>query len=216
MRKVLFAIAIFATLYVTQYASAERDWEYWSQESFFFPVNKRLSFLMLPEWRFKEDMHNVYLFKLENGLAFKINEFLEVAPYYVYQEKKSGAIWDRADLVYFDTSLKLELKNLWGIKLSNRVRYQYDFDKDKTTFRNAAKVSRSFNVGKLKISPYFSEEPFYDAKLERITEHRTAAGFSFELTKNVSFGLGYMLNSKKGTSKWTYANVLVSNLGIKF
>lgn len=197
-------------------AFAERDWEYWSQESFAIPINKKVNLMILPEWRFKKDMSDQYLFKLETGPTFKINQYLDITPYYVYQEKRTVGLWDRSDIAYLDGMVKASLKNLFDIKISNRLRYQYDFDKAKTIWRDSIKISKGYKMGKIEMAPYFSEEPFYDAKLDKITEHRTAAGFTFNLSKDISIGVGYMLNSKNAKPKWTYANVLVSNLNIKF
>jgi hypothetical protein len=217
MKIIIFSSLMFlAILNFASLAFADRDWEYWSQETFSFPINEKITYLIIPEWRFKEDMRNAYLFKLETAPVFKVNDYLEVAPYYVYQEKKSAGVWDRSDLAYFDTTLKLALKQFWNIKLSNRLRYQYDFDKAKTTLRNSLRVSKPLKISKKEITPYFSEEPFYNAKLERITEHRAAAGLSYNLTKNTAVSLSYMLNSKKGASKWNYTNVLVSNINVRF
>jgi hypothetical protein len=198
------------------FAFAKRDWEYWTNETFTIPINKKITYLIIPEWRFKNDMHNEYNFKLETGPSFKINEYLEITPYYVYQEKKSLGKMDRSDLAYLDETVRIPLKKLFNLKLSNRFRYQYDFDKGKAILRNVFKLSKSFKVAKLEITPYICEEPFYDARLDRITEHRTISGLTFALTKNTSFGLGYMYNAKWGTKKWVYANVLLSNLNIKF
>ncbi len=213
---IILIFLISATLCISDSALADRDWEYWSQESLSIPIKKEVNFLISPEWKFKDDMQYHYSFKLETGPSFKINKYLDITPYYVYQEKKSGAIWDRSDLVYLDETIKFDLKDLFDIKFSNRFRYQYDFDKGKTTLRDSLKVSRGFKIAKFEISPYLSEEPFYDAKLNRITEHRTSGGIVFNITKNTSFSLGYMLNLKKGANKWAYSNVLVSNLSLKF
>ncbi|MCM8796552.1 MAG: DUF2490 domain-containing protein [Candidatus Omnitrophica bacterium] len=212
-----FAVAVFLALVaVLGSAYAERDWEYWSQEAYSVPLNNTVNYIVTTEWRFNQDMERDYLFKVETGPSFRINEYLELAPYYVYQEKQSRSGWDRSDLMYFDTTVNFRLKGLFNAKMSNRFRYQYDFDKVKTVLRNTLKLSKGFNIGKCQLTPYLSEEPFYDCKVNTITEHRTTAGISCSFTKNLSFGLGYMLNSKKGASKWSYSNVLVSNLNIKF
>lgn len=217
IKKAVIGIIWISTFFsIVTSSFAERDWEYWSQASFSAPLNKTVTWLILPEWRSKEDMHNLYLFKLETGPSFKINKYLEITPYYVYQEKKSAAIWDRSDLCYLDETVKLTLENFFDLKVSNRFRYQYDFDKAKTTLRNSFKISKTVKFGKLELAPYFSEEPFYDAKLDRITEHRTSVGLTYNLSKNVSLAAAYMLNSKKGRSKWGYTNVLQTNLNIKF
>lgn len=217
MKKIVFLIVVLYLLFGALDSSfADRDWEHWTQGNISIPINKLVRFVVIPEWRFKNDMNNMYQFKLETGTSFKINEHIDITPYYVYQDKKVGNIWDRSDLMYMDGTLKLPLKSLFDIKLSNRLRYQYDFDKVKTTIRNLLKISKGFKVGKQEIAPYVSEEPFYDCKSNRVVEHRSTVGLSYSFSKDISVALGYMLNSKRGKSKWTYANVLVSNLNIKF
>ncbi len=203
-------------LYAAQPVFAERDWEYWSSGSVSVPVKENISFLVLPEWRFKNDFHDMFMFKLETGPSFKINTYLNIIPFYVYQEKRSGGIRDRSDLAYLDAALNIPLKNFFDMKFSNRLRYQYDFDKDKTTWRDSVKISKPVKIGGIEFLPYFSEEPFYDVKKERVTEHRTAAGISCGFSKNISAGAGYMVDTKKGNSKWSYTNVLLTNVSIKF
>ncbi|MGD0335563.1 MAG: DUF2490 domain-containing protein [Candidatus Omnitrophota bacterium] len=217
--KVRIRVAVLALLIFLgflQSAFASRDWEYWSYETYTVPITKTVDYVVVTEWRFKNDMDYNYLFKVETGPYFKINKYLDIAPYYAYQEKQSQNMWDRSDLAYFDTTGKITLENFFDIKISNRFRYEYNFDKAKTVLRNSLKLSRGFKIGKHEIAPYFNEEPFYDCKLNRITEHRTSSGITYSFTKNISFSIGYMLNSKKGSPKWTYANVLVSNLSIRF
>jgi len=219
MKKIIYiASGALASLLITVQCFAERDWEYWSQESVSVPLDKdkNINLLMLPEWRSKNDMRDNYLFKLETGPSFKLNKTLSVTPYYVYQEKKSGGNVDRSDLAYLDIAVKYPLENFFDAAFSSRFRYQYDFDKGKATFRDSIKLSRDIKLGNITVAPYISEEPFYDAKLQKVNEHRTASGIAYNVSKNVTIGLGYMLNSKKPGKKWTYANVLVSNINIKF
>jgi len=215
-RLTLFFFMVFACV---SFAFAGRDWEYWNQEQLTILATKRISFIFNSEWRFNKDMHDNYLFKQENGVSFKITDWFDFIPYYVYQRKKgTGANnwWDGSDIMYLDEVFKLTLDKLFNIKVNDRFRYQYDFDKAKTILRNSLRLSRDFPLTKkFTISPFISEEPFYDGKLDRITEHRSSSGLSLAFGKNISLDIGYMLNSKKA-KKWTYANVLVSNLKIKF
>jgi hypothetical protein len=217
MKKVYLPLVLASViLSLSNSALAERDWEYWSQGCLSIPLKEKVNILILPEWRFKNDMRHLYLFKLENGINFKINEYLDITPYYVYQEKKSSGNWDKSDLTYLDATVRLSFKNFFDLKFSNRFRYQYDFDKGKTTLRNSVKVSKTIKIGKVEIMSYVSEEPFYDSKLDMFTEHRTAVGVGYNLSKDISISTGYMLDSKKGSNKWNYTNVLLSNLNIRF
>lgn len=217
MKRIVFILLTALTVFVmTSLCFGERDWECWLQESISVPLDKGIDLLVLPEWRSKNDMRDNYLFKLETGPSFKVNKTFTVTPYYVYQEKKSGGNVNKSDLAYLDAAVKCQLKDFFDTVLSSRLRYQYDFDKGSVIWRDSIKLSKDVNVGNLTIVPYISEEPFYDAKLEKLNEHRTTSGITYSMSKNVTIGLGYMLNSKKPSKKWTYTNVLVSNINIKF
>jgi hypothetical protein len=200
-------------------AFAQRDWEYWNQEQATVPVTKRISLIFNSEWRFKADMHDMYQFKQENGISFKITNWFDFAPYYVFQRKKGNFDWDGSDLMYLDEVFKFTLKKIFHLKVNNRFRYQYDFDKRKTVLRNTLRLSRDFPLIKhLSVWPFISEEPFYDCKINRINEHRSTVGFGLTIYKNITASIGYMINSKKpgGKAKWSYVNALISNLSITF
>ena len=218
MKKITIILTILLILSIHHCVFA-RDWELWTQDLFSAPLTKRITYNVLPEWRFKNDMNYNYLFKVETGPSFKINDYFDVAVWYIYQEKQaSNRMWDRSNLSYFDFVAKVPLKKLFDIKVSNRIRHQYDYDKAKTTIRDSLRFSRDFNIFKIQISPYISEEPFYDVKINRINEHRSTAGLVFTFFKKYTLNLGYMLNSKKagGASKWGYSNVLLTNINAKF
>ena len=52
MKKSFFLITLgLIILGVTEYAFADRDWEYWSRYSFEAPITKTISYLIKPEWR---------------------------------------------------------------------------------------------------------------------------------------------------------------------
>ena len=78
MRKITF-IASFnlIILSITNFAYADRDWEYWSRYSFDVSITKQISYLVKPEWRIKDDMTDKYLFKLEQAIAFQINKYVD-------------------------------------------------------------------------------------------------------------------------------------------
>ncbi|MBI4706671.1 MAG: DUF2490 domain-containing protein [Candidatus Omnitrophica bacterium] len=217
MRRLFVCLTALSMIFIYRHACAARDWEYWNQETFTYEITDKVSFVVIPEWRFKNDMSYNYLFKLETGVSFKINKFWEITPYYVHQDKNTGALWDGSEISYLDNTFKFSFEKFSNIKLSNRLRFQYDYDKAKTIFRNSLRLYKGFKIlGTQEIGPFISEEPFYDCKLDRITEHRSTVGISYALNKNISFNIGYMLNSKKPADKWTYANVLVSNISFRF
>jgi len=217
MKKIIFLITLlFISLSIVGPAFAERDWEYWSRYSFEAPLSKQISYLIKPEWRFKKDMSYQYLFKLEQAIAFKLNNYLEVAPYYVWQESKAATGYDRSDLFYFDTTGKIPMKEIFDLKIIDRLRYQYNFDKALTVWRNSTRVTRAFKVGKFELSPFIEDETFFDAKQEKFYENWASAGILLALNKYANIGVSYLLDTKKKGNDWTYSNALVTSLTLKF
>jgi len=217
MKKTIFLITLgLIMLGMTEYAFAERDWEYWSRYSFEAPITKEISYLIKPEWRIKNDISYRYLFKLEQAINFKIGKYLELAPYYVWQEAKSGGNVDRSDLVYFDTTAKIPLEKLFNLKIIDRLRYQYNFDKALTVWRNSTRLIKSFKIKSFELLPFIEDEIFYDTKLDKLNENWASVGIFLNLNKYAIIGVSYLLDTKRKGDDWLYANVLVTSLSIKF
>jgi len=217
MKKTIFLISFgLIFLGVTGYAFAERDWEYWSRYSFEAPITKTISYLIKPEWRIKNDMSYRYLFKLEQAINFKIGKYFELAPYYVYQEAKSSGNVDRSDLVYLDGTAKVPLEKLFDLKIIDRLRYQYNFDKELTVWRNSTRLTKSFKIKGFELLPFIEDEIFYDTKLDKLNENWASAGISLVLNKYANMNIAYLLDTKKKGNDWVYANVLVTSFSLKF
>lgn len=217
MRRIAVMFFIVLTmLSITKLSYAERDWEYWSRYSAEVPITKKISYLIKPEWRIKDDMTDKYLFKLEQAVAFKIGKFLELTPYYVWQESKTKGNHDRADLVYFDVTGKMPLKGVFDSRVIERLRYQYNFDKELTVFRNSARFTKSFKIKNFEVSPFIEDEVFYDTKLGKLNENWTSAGISLALNKYANIGVSYLLDTKKKGDDWAYVNVLITSLIARF
>lgn len=142
-------------------------------------------------------MTDKYLFKLEQAIAFKMNKFLKIAPYYVWQESKTKGNYDRSDLVYLDVTGKIPLKELFDLKIVDRLRYQYNFDKELTIWRNSTRLTKAFKFGKFELSPFIEDEIFYDTKQDKLNENWASVGISLALNKYTNLGVLYLLDTKK-------------------
>ena len=217
MKKVFFILTFtLLMLGITGSAFAERDWEYWSRYSFEAPITKKISYLIKPEWRMKNDMSYRYLFKLEQAINFKIGKYFEFAPYYVYQETKSSGNVDRSDLVYLDGTAKVPLEKIFNLKIIDRLRYQYNFDKALTVWRNSTRLTKAFKIGKFELSPFIENETFYNTKQDQFNENWASAGISLVLNKYANISVAYLLDTKKKGDDWNYANVLVTSMSLRF
>jgi hypothetical protein len=217
MKKVFFIIVFgLSTFHIAGNAFADRDWEYWSRYSVEVPVTKEISYAIKPEWRIRDDMSYRYLFKLEQAINFKIGKYLEIAPYYVWQENKTSKGADRSNLSYLDLTGKIPLKELFDMKIIDRIRWQYNYDKGLTIWRNSTRLTKTFKFGKFELSPFVEDEIFYDTKLDKFNENWASAGILLGLNKYANIGISYLLDTKKKGNDWNYANVLVTSFSLKF
>jgi len=157
-----------------------------------------------------------YLFKLEQAINFKIGKYFELAPYYVYQETKSSGNVDRSDLVYLDGTAKVPLEKIFNLKIIDRLRYQYNFDKELTVWRNSTRLTKSFKIKSFELLPFIEDEIFYDTKLDKLNENWASAGISLVLNKYANISAAYLLDTKKKGDDWNYANVLVTSISLRF
>lgn len=217
MKKTFFIIAFtLLMLGMARSTFAERDWEYWSRYALDVPITKEISYQIKPEWRMKNNMSYRYLFKLEQAINFKLGKYFEIAPYYVWQEIKTAKGADRSNLSYLDLTGKIPFKEFFDIKIIDRLRWQYNYNKGLTTWRNSARLTKPFKLGKIELSPFIEDEIFYDTKLDKLNENWASAGVSLELNKYFNIGVSYLLDTKKKGNDWSYANVLVTSMSIKF
>lgn len=217
MRKIFFIFTFgLIMLNISKNAFAKRDWEYWSRYSFEAPITKKISYLIKPEWRMKNDMSYRYLFKLEQAINFKLGDYFEIAPYYVWQENKTSKGADRSNLSYLDLTGKIPLKEVFDVKIIDRLRWQYNYDKGLTTWRNSTRLTKAFKVGKFELSPFIEDEIFYDTKLDKLNENWASAGASLALNKYLNVSIAYLLDTKKKGNDWNYVNVLVTSMSLKF
>lgn len=143
-------------------------------------------------------------------MFYKLNRFVIVKGYYAYKTKKSNDGWGQTDLLYLDPELRF---NLGTFDLSNRFRFEYDFDKEELVYRNRLKFKKTLYES---LSPFIQEEAFYSFSSEMFVENRFSVGLAVKVLNNIGLSAEYMLNSKKVDSNWKEANVLVRGLSFTF
>lgn len=208
-----FFITIFCVILLLNSVDslfANQDWEYWSKYSFEKAWGRRISFSLEPQFKFKNSFKNYYYSKTYLGISYKLNKFIRLKGYYAYKTKKDKTGWRGTDLLYLDTVLKFNLKD---VDLSNRFRGEYDFDKREWVYRNRVKFEMNFYES---IIPFIQEEIFYSFLSHQFEENRFSVGCTVKILSWTSFSGEYMLNSKRITSSWRSANVLVTSLNFLF
>lgn len=218
MRKSAFLLcgAILVLGLAPANARADRDWEYWSRCAVTIPLRSSLvSFVARPEWRFRNDMADAYLAKAEVGVALKVNRFIDVVPLYVWQKSLLPRGQHHSDISYLDAIVKLPLERAGSLKLTERLRHQYNWNTGATTWRNSVRMSRTFKVGKQSLSPYIEDELFYSWRGSEWSENWASVGVVASVGSRVDIGVSFLLDSENGAGTWKHANVLVTSVGFR-
>lgn len=156
-----------------------------------------------------------YMYKQEQAIVFKLGRFFDIAPYYVWQETRTAQGEDQSNLIYLDVTAKTPLLS-GGFTVNDRLRYQYDLDKEKTIWRNSLRLARPFRLSQWQIAPFIEDEVFYDTQSGQINRNWASIGIGMVPCRWGNISLAYLLDSRKQNDNWTEANVLVSSMSIRF
>lgn len=194
------------------FALARDDWQYWNEFQLKFALKEKLDLRFKAEQRLRDNVTDLYLTNYEAGFIFKANKYFEFGPLYLFEREKSlsSQITNERRLS-FEGTLKWQIND---IRLSNRhLLSRRDISgRESWTYRNKLKISYPIKA----ITPYVSEEIFYDTGPDKFNQNRFSIGFSKQLTKNLEVEIYYLLQSKRRGRDWTEVNILGTTFSISF
>jgi hypothetical protein len=103
----------------------------------------------------------------------------------------------------------------WTIQWRNQPEYRELETRDRWRIRERILVERPVRMGPLIVTPFASEEVFYDFTAGQTNQNRLVVGLSLPLLQRVSLDLFYMSKADKD-DHWSSVNVLGTELAIEF
>jgi hypothetical protein len=200
----------------TPLAVARDDWQYWNEFQFKYSVREDLTLRLKTEQRLRDDFSALFLTNFEVGLLFKPNEHLEFGPLYKFEHEKSSS-GKRTDenRVSFEGTIKWKLVD-FGFANRHRISFRNISGKESWRYRTRLKISRPINILNTSITPFVSNELFYDFVPERFNQNRFDIGFSKKLYKHLEPKIYYRLRSKYSGNEWLEVNIIGTELSISF
>ena len=186
------------------------DFQFWNSDSVEVKITDPLKAKIEQEFRFGDDMSELYYLHTDGGLYLKVTDGLTFAANYrqVY-EKKGKDKWEREYRPHLNATVSWEW---FDFKFSDRNRLEYrmyDVKDDKWRYRNKLTAKFPWKWTALEIQPYMSDEIFVDFYGKRLTRNRVYGGLEMKLLKHLKTDLFYMWQtSKDEPGKWTGWNVL--------
>ena len=217
-KKIFVIIGLILTVCGLAYAFDDGDFQVWNTDSEEFKINHDTKMAFEQEFRWGNNASQFYYQHYDAGLFYDLQKWLNIGGGYrhIYELVKGKF------LPCYDPYLTLTLScALKGFKLEDRSRMEYndfDYKVDFWRYRNKFTLKLPWKFTKLEIQPYLSDEIFvvFGGLPSDLNKNRFSSGISMSLTKNLKAEIYYMLESTKGSLKWTDSNVLGTKLKIIF
>jgi len=201
-RRIIF-IFLFISLGCFRYAFG--DTEFWSVNTFQYPIRERVKLNLIPELRFRDNLAELYYFQTYIGPQLSLSKTFDLNFYYAVNLSKNGSAWaSPKSLGYLDAIFKYQFPWFY---FNERTRFEYDISSDTLKIRNFYQ----FKIG----SWCAGDELFYNFKKGFNDEGRATVGYSTKIIGDLDLTLRYMLRRQKqnSTDDWSRTNVI--NVDIK-
>lgn len=210
-----FLLLLGLSLIAVERASARDDWESWNTLKFKKAINKKVDLNISLEARFQDDMDEFYFGGIQIGPEFKINKYLNISPSYFWVNSKAKGHFQDEHRYILDGINKLKIS---VFKLENRLRLEYrDLRSlERFRYRYRFKIGLPTKFFNRSVTPYISEEIFYEERINEFNQNRFSTGVSLNIIKGVDFDIYYLLRSDRTGRDWSERNVLGTSLSFSF
>jgi len=209
-RKLLTAVVITLGIICStvKFSYAEQDAELWNSVAIKFKLNDKTSLIIEPKFQSRDDASDFYYWESVQGLKYKLHKNVDVGLFYLYADKQStGGVWTKENRGRAEVTLK---ETFGSFKISDRNRYEYRVvgGSEKTRYRNRIQIARPLEFKGHKLTPYVSNEFFYDNKDHAYNQNRATFGINKKINDTLTAGAYFLLQTtRSGGGDWGQTNV---------
>jgi len=201
-------------------AFASGDNKYYSEFAFKHKLNDKFDLFFTPELRFNDDMGNFYYYHLRVGSTFHAHKNLDLALAYRFIQNKVNGEWDNNDVQYIEMITIPKVK-VGGFDISDANKIErrfYESAPDRWVYRNLLTFAYPTKIGNFELTPYISNEIYYDFEIDKINLNWATIGANKKINKYLTVGLYYRDETSRvgSSSKWVTNHILGTNATINF
>ncbi len=205
-----FATSIFAA----------GDNKYYSEFAFKHKLNDKFDLFFTPEFRYNEDMGNLYYYQMRVGSTFHAHNNLDLALAYRFIQNKVKGEWDNNDVQFIEMIAIPKIK-LGGFNISDANKAEYRFYENapnRWVYRNLLTFAYPTKIGGFEFTPYVSDEIYYDFEVGKVNLNWATLGANKKINKYLTLGLYYRAETSRvdSSSEWLTNQILGSNVTIDF
>ncbi|MFH0941100.1 MAG: DUF2490 domain-containing protein [Candidatus Omnitrophota bacterium] len=210
-------LVLFMLLGTTTSAFAKKvGLQYWHTETLNWKINKDWKLSFAEEQRFDDDASHYFYQEGDITATYSgISDWFDVSLGFKHVLTESNNRWKREE--WFPIISGLFKFNIGKFSLTDRNRLEYRIREAATDFwnyRNRLTVKAPWKFTSSQIRPYIADEFFVN---ETVSENRSYAGFTFNITKELSADIYYLQKRNRGGGgHWTASNVVGTILSYSF
>jgi hypothetical protein len=220
-KKILLLIGVFllSLTYVSAQEVDNDDTQFWNETTVEFPLdadNNKVSGIVIGNLRVTDNISDLSDKRLGFAVKYKATKNLTIQPSYLFRLQTSSGP-NR-----YEHRLRLDItpqKSWKKFSVENRSRFEHRFKTngrdDDTFYRNRTKLKIPVknSSGKTIITPFVSNDTYFDIQDPRVYRNDSAGGISRKVSNNLTtdFFYQYRRNFQSGTK-----NIHVIGVNLKF
>ena len=209
----LWVMAVIA-LAAAATAQASDDWQYWNQFVLKHKFDDRFALAVAAEQKFRDDFSHFYLYNFTVVPTVRLAEGVSLGAGYRREQREEGDTWEGENRLLFPLTLEWVFQP-WVLQWRNQLEYRNLEPQDRWRIRERLQVARPVVFGGLTMTPFASEEVFYDFTVEQRNQNRLTIGVSLPLRERLSLSLFY-LNKAERNGDWFSINALGTEVAFEF
>lgn len=175
------------------------DLQLWVTESLSRPVHPRCSFSLANEWRFGNNISQLYFIYLQGIAGIKVSKQIDLGPGY----RQAWRLFDAKWRLTYEPLLDLIFHQRNVFQFRNRISY-LAHERAKNVWQYRARIRLSSENWAHNL--FIANEVFIDSHFG-FTQNRTFAGVNIPLFAMINADLSYMLRFLKSERGWTHQHI---------
>lgn len=195
---------------------AQDDWQYWNEYHLSYKITDHLSVILNPSIRMKDDVSENQYWESRQGFSYKFSDQWNLNIHYLHSESKNSS-----NKWIDENAFELQPTYKWkwiGFDFANRLRLVYRIinGSERWLYREQIKIGKKVTVFHQEVTPFVSNEIFYDELLDQFNQNRARVGISKKVSKAMLMTIFYQYKSNSIKKDWVGENILGTGIDLSF
>jgi hypothetical protein len=214
LTRLAITLAVFAIALPPAPTRAD-DTQFWNEFIATMEFPDGFSVLAASEQDFIDDVSRLGLWNVTLEPCYAPLDWLSFGVGYRNEHAWKPDDWRTENRYWLHAGVKHKVAG-WNLSLRPKLEFRDKEKDDGWRLRTKFRIQRSVTLGGVAFTPYWSEEPFYDARTHEWNQNRMAVGLRFAVTRSLQLGAYYTHCALKSGDEWDNTHALGTELLASF